>query len=189
MADGGAPNEAALVERARSGDMPAWKQLVETHQELVFRTALLLTGSAEDAEDIAQDTFLRAYRRLNRFHSDQPLRPWLLTIAGRLAKNRRRGLGRYFRFLGRWAAHSAETHSSRADDMESVFGALIDQLSTAGRQVIYLRYFLDLSEAEIAEILGIPNGTVKSRAARALAKLEAVVRAQHPDLIAERVND
>ena len=72
--------EHELVERARAGDAAAYAALVRGHEEIAFRTAYLITGNAADAEDAAQEGFLKAHRALRRFRAGEPVRPWLLTI-------------------------------------------------------------------------------------------------------------
>src|SRR3954468_4586371 len=87
-------DEAELVERARRGDLEAWETLVRTYQGIAFRTAYLLCGSAADAEEAAQDGFVKAHRALGRFRRGAPLKPWLLRIVANEARNRRRAAGR-----------------------------------------------------------------------------------------------
>ena len=77
------------------------RALVRAHQTPVFRLAYLLLGSADEAEDVTQETFIRAYRSLGRFDTSRPLRPWLFKIAANLAHNQRRSMGRYLAALGR----------------------------------------------------------------------------------------
>src|SRR5215203_7057824 len=86
--------ESELVERARAGDAGAYAALVRGHEEIAFRTAYLICGNAADAEDAAQEGFVKAYRALPRFRAGEPLRPWLLTIVANEARNRRRSAGR-----------------------------------------------------------------------------------------------
>jgi RNA polymerase sigma-70 factor (ECF subfamily) len=93
--------EPELIRRAAHGDAAAWEPLVREHQQAVFRLAYLFLGDADDAQDIAQETFLRAWDHLKRFDSTRPLRPWLLSIAANLSRNRRRSAGRYFAALTR----------------------------------------------------------------------------------------
>ena len=76
--------------RAQAGDADAYAALVRAHQDVAFRTALLITQNAADAEEAAQDGFVKAWRALDRFHTGAPLRPWLLTIVANEARNRRR---------------------------------------------------------------------------------------------------
>ena len=78
------------IESARQGDETAWVELVRLHQEAVFRLAYLFLGDPDEAEDAAQETFIRAYRALGRFDTSRPLRPWLLQIVANLTRNRRR---------------------------------------------------------------------------------------------------
>src|SRR3954467_3817343 len=95
--------ETELVERARRGDLRAWETIVRTYQGIAFRTAYVLTGSAADAEEAAQDGFVKAYRALGRFRRGAPLRPWLLEVVGNEARNRRRSAGRRDRLAMRAA--------------------------------------------------------------------------------------
>lgn len=86
--------ESELVERARRGEALAYGELVQRHRDAAFRTAYLLTGSAADAEESAQDGFVKAYRALGSFRAGAPFRPWLLRIVANDARNRRRARGR-----------------------------------------------------------------------------------------------
>ncbi len=172
--------ETDWVRLARQGDAAAWEQIVREHQQPVFRLAYLILGDADEAEDIAQEAFIRAYRSLGGFDADRPLRPWLLRIAANLAYNRQRGVGRYLRALQRLLLNTPGRPSvpQRVEQSEEA-GALWDamrRLRPPDQQVIYLRYYLDCSENESAEALGIPVGTVKSRLHRALARLRAVLQ-------------
>src|SRR5512132_1794245 len=97
-------DEAELVERARHGDLEAWETLVRTYQGIAFRTAYLLAGNAADAEEAAQDGFVKAQRALGRFRRGVALRPWLLRIVANEARNRRRSAGRRERLTLRAAA-------------------------------------------------------------------------------------
>ena len=86
--------EAELVARARRGDRSAYDGLVADNQVLAFRTAYLVLGDAGEAEDAAQEAFVKAYGALHRFREGSPFRPWLLKIVGNAARNRRRSGGR-----------------------------------------------------------------------------------------------
>ena len=88
------PPETALVERARHGDATAFGELVTIHQAAAFRVAYVLTASTAEAEDAAQEAFVKAYLALDRFRAGAPFRPWLLTIVGNEARNRLRARGR-----------------------------------------------------------------------------------------------
>lgn len=183
-------DEAALVRYAANGDGAAWESLVGLHQEAVFRLAYLLLGDPDDAKDIAQDSFLRAWRHLRSFDTTRPLRPWLLSITANLARNRRRSAGRYFAALTRAfreepVSERIEEQSARSFQAHELWKA-VQKLNVLDQQIVYLRYFLDLPVAETAEILKVPAGTVKSRLSRALEKLRAIIRQDFPLLSEER---
>lgn len=188
-------DEAALIGRAVAGDAAAWEPLVITHQEAVFRLAYLILGDSDEAEDIAQETFLRAWDNLGRFDRSRPLRPWLLRIAANLANNRRRSAGRHVAALAR--AWQVEAPSAKVDSVsveessaehlrsEQLWQA-VRRLESGDQQIIYLRYFLDLSVSETAETLQTAEGTVKSRSSRALEHLRTVIEREFPMLGEER---
>jgi RNA polymerase sigma-70 factor, ECF subfamily len=171
-------DETELVERARRGDLRAWETIVRTHQGIAFRTAYVLTASAADAEEAAQDGFVKAYRALGRFRRGAPFRPWLLRIVANEARNRRRSAARRERLSLRAAAEarpgdavpSPEAALLSRESQEQLLGA-VERLSEDHRDAITCRYFLDLSEDETAAALGVRRGTVKSRLSRALDQL------------------
>jgi RNA polymerase sigma-70 factor, ECF subfamily len=184
-------DESTLVRHATHGDASAWEPLVLQHQEAVFRLSYLLLGDPDDAEDVAQETFLRAWKHLERFDPTRPLRPWLLSIASNLASNRRRSAGRYLAALTRAfrsePAPAAGIEEKSAQHMEA--GDLwkaVQTLAVPDQQIIYLRYFLDLSVTETAQALNIPDGTVKSRLSRALEKLRGIIQQDFPVLADRR---
>jgi RNA polymerase sigma factor (sigma-70 family) len=183
-------DESTLVQRAANGDAAAWEPLVLEHQQAVFRLAYLFLGDADDAEDIAQETFLRGWDHLKRFDPTRPLRPWLLRIAANLSRNRRRSAGRYLAALTR---AFREQLKETLPDEKSVQNTEADHLWKAvqhldhpDQQIIYLRYFLDLSVAETAETLQVAEGTVKSRLSRALEKLRNIIDRDFPVLVEGR---
>lgn len=177
------PAEAELVSRARAGDAAAYGVLVTAHQEIAFRTAFLILGDAAEAEDAAQEGFVRAYQALDRFREGSPFRPWLLRIVGNAARNRRRSAGRHQGLQLRAAAEAIPgAHEPSAEavamiqDRRHTLLAAVNALSADDRLVIGARYFLDLPEAEIAAMAGVAPGTVKSRLSRARARLAQVLR-------------
>lgn len=167
-----------LVERARHGDIDAYETLVRRYQEVAFRIAFHLLGDAAEAEDAAQDAFVKAYYALDRFRPGAPLRPWLLRIVANEARNRRKASGRRADLALRAAesrpsgdaAPSPEAAAISEDERRTLLRAVND-LREDDRLVIVCRYFLELSEAETAAALGCPRGTVKSRLSRALGRL------------------
>ena len=170
------------MERARHGDVDAYGELVRRYQGLATRTAYVITGAASDAEDAAQEGLAKAYFALDRFHAGAPFRPWLLRIVANEAINRAKAARRRTTV----DLSVAEGHAS-VDTALSPEGAVLaterrEQVVRALRQVreedrlvIAYRYFFELSEAEMAEALGVARGTVKSRLSRALGRLREVM--------------
>jgi RNA polymerase sigma-70 factor, ECF subfamily len=183
--------EASLIRHAANGDAAAWEPLVLAHQEAVFRLCYLLLGDPDDADDVAQETFLRAWKYLKRFDVARPLRPWLLSIASNLASNRRRSAARYVAALTRAFHHepapSVDVEEKSTQQLEATqLWKAVQTLSLPEQQIVYLRYFLDLSVAETAEVLKVPQGTIKSRLSRALERLRGIIRQDFPVLTEPR---
>ena len=171
--DGGeqAPDDRPV--RARRGDARAYESLVQEHQAIAFRTAYLITGSAADAEEAAQEAFVRAWLALKRFRQGAEFRPWLLAIVANEARNRvrnrrrREGLAeRAARELS-WQPPSEQPVGAGDDRLREALAALPER----DRSVLACRFVLDLGEQETAAVLGVARGTVKSRTARALERL------------------
>ena len=163
----------------RPRDLESYEQLVREHQGIAFRTAYVITGSAADAVEVVQDAFVKAYRARGRFRAGASFRPWILTIVANEARNRRRAAGR----RARLELHLAEERPSGgaapspevallAREERAELLAAVDRLGEEQRAAVACRYFLGLSEAETAAVLGCRPGTVKSRLSRALARLE-----------------
>jgi RNA polymerase sigma-70 factor (ECF subfamily) len=180
-----------LIRRARQDDPAAWERLVRDHEEHVFRLAYLVLRDPAEAEDVAQETFVRAFLALDDFEIGRPLRPWLTRIAVNQARNRRRALGRRLKYL--WQAWNQEPKPPPEEKpMERVVetrwraGRLweaVRGLKQIDQEVIYLRYFLGMSEADMADTLEVAAGTIKSRLHRALRRLRQVVETDFPELI------
>lgn len=176
-----------LIGRARLGDSAAWEGLVQEHQQAVFRLAYLLLGDPDQAEDVAQEAFLRAFRAMDRYDPERPFRPWVLSIAANLARNQRRSAGRFLAAFQRLvreeppATASIEALASQQWEAQSLWQA-VRQLDIDDQEVIYYRFFLDLPVSETAQALGIAEGTVKSRLYRALERLRKVIARHYPAL-------
>lgn len=166
--------DGELVERARDGDVNAFEALVDRHRRVALRVAYAVAG--DDAEDAVQDAFVKAYGALGRFRAGSPFRPWVLRIVANEARNRRRSAGR----RSALALRVAEPDGDRAESPEDAavaseqrlaLAAAVAALDDRDREVISLRWFAELSEAEMAAALGVRPGTVKSRLARAMSRL------------------
>ncbi len=152
------------------------------HQQVAFRVAYVFTGSAAAAEEAAQDAFVKAWRALPRFKQGAPFRPWLLTIVGNEAKNHRRSAVRRMLREQRVAVPDLDERTPADDaitaDQRRRIWLAVDALKEPDRRVVVCRYFLDLSEAETAAVLGIPRGTVKSRLHRAHRQLASSLQSE-----------
>jgi RNA polymerase sigma factor (sigma-70 family) len=176
--EGRPEDDSELFTRAQRGDTAAYEEIVRRYQQIAFRTAYVITGSAAEAQDAAQDGFLKAYRALDRFRRGADPRPWLLRIVANEARNRVRSSGRRHGLEARLvegfrqgdAAPSPEAAAVAAEQRTELLRQ-VNALGEEDRLVIACRYLLELTGEETAATLGIPEGTVKSRLSRALARL------------------
>jgi RNA polymerase sigma factor (sigma-70 family) len=167
-----------LVERVKRGDVDAYETLVQRHQAAAFRTAYLVAGAAGEAEDAAQEGFVKAYYAIDRFRAGSAFGPWLLAIVANEARDRRRSAARRGSLAlklveGRPSGDAAPSPEAAAlaDSEKRRLLEALGKLGVDDRLVIGYRYFLELSEKETAAALGVRRGTVKSRLSRALARL------------------
>jgi RNA polymerase sigma factor (sigma-70 family) len=172
--------EEDLVRRSRAGDHLAFARLIELHQTIAYRVATAIAGSGSEADDIVQDAFIKSYLKLDQFDEGRSFRAWLLAIVANEARNRRRSAGRRAAVTLRIAlsadaqAVDVAADPSRAyeaDELRRRLAAAVGRLPRRDREIVALRYFAELSEAETAQALRCPVGTVKSRLSRALRRL------------------
>lgn len=176
--------DSELFTRAGRGDTAAYEEIVHRYQRLAFRTAYVITGSAPEAEDAAQEGFVKAFRALAGFRAGADPRPWLLRIVANEARNRVRSAHRRHGlelrvaqgFRQGDAAPSPEAAALGAEQRRRLLD-LVNSLPEDDRLVITSRYFLELSGQETAAALGIAEGTVKSRLSRALDRLRVRLEA------------
>jgi RNA polymerase sigma factor (sigma-70 family) len=156
---------------------------VRRYQEPAFRCAYLVLRDADEAADAAQEAFVKAYYALPRFRTGAPFRPWFLRIVVNEARNRQKARHRRLNLaLRAVGSRPSLTHDMPhpeddvllAEQRQALLEA-VNRLREEDRLIIAYRYFLDLSEAEMAEALRRPRGTVKSRLSRALQRLKAVL--------------
>ena len=189
----------ALVRRFNSGDESAFVEIMTRYREKIFAIALSLLRNHADAEEIAQDTFVRAHRGLARFRGDSSLATWLHRIAVNLARNR------YWYFFRRRRhatlsldctlnADSTATladliadevadpaHEAVTSEFAALIAACMEKLEPRHREILTLRNVLHRSYDEIAVTLGISVGTVKSRIARARQNLRTLLAEACPE--------
>jgi len=167
-------NDTVLVLKAQAGDREAFGELVSRYMRRAYYAALGLTGSHDDALDLSQEAFVRAYRARASLDPDRPFYPWLYQIVRRLCFNlqrdrrtRRRRMEEATPWLqdqaGARAAASDPARSAERSELRSRLEVAIDALPEREREVLVLKEFEGLRYREIAELLGIPIGTVMSR--------------------------
>jgi RNA polymerase sigma-70 factor (ECF subfamily) len=191
--------DAVLVRRFNGGDEAAFGEIMSRHQSRVFAAAMGLLHNHADAEEITQDTFVRAHRGFSRFRGDSSVATWLHRIAVNLARNR------YWYFFRRrrhstlsldatmgtegdatfsdllsTAEPDPSQESSRNEFMQAVELAM-EKLESGHRKILLMRTALDKSYEEIAAELGINVGTVKSRIARARDRLRSCLEKECPE--------
>jgi len=174
------PDDAALVAASQKGDQVAFGEIVRRYQRAIHRLAWSLTRNASDADDLAQETFVRAWGAIGRFETGQPLYPWLARIvtnqAFSLFRHRRRRPETSIEPLveaGRqWGVEDDPAEHSARSERDTLLRDCFGQLAEEHQVVLALRAVQDLSYDEIASTLSVPIGTVMSRLSRARAELK-----------------
>jgi RNA polymerase sigma-70 factor (ECF subfamily) len=192
--------DQSLVARFNAGDESAFVEIMNRYQAKISSLTLSLLKNAADAEEITQDTFIRAHRGLGRFRGDSSLATWLYRIAVNLSRNR------YWYFFRRKRQTTCSLERPLGEDSDATFSDLIaadghdplqatvskeftdliarcmEKLEARHREILNMRNILNLSYEEIASSLRINVGTVKSRIARARENLRRLIAQNYPDL-------
>lgn len=171
-----------LVRRAQAGDTDAFGELVERNRKAVFRAAVAALGSTTDADDVAQEAFVMAYRKLASFRGEAAFRTWLLAITWRKALDRRKSVGRWLRLTVipaegetdavSWVEHMPSDRRTQEEDLagaqlQRIIRRLIRTLPRKLRDALLLAGSGDYNYSQIGFILGVPVGTVKWRVSEA----------------------
>lgn len=170
--------DGELAQHARQGDLDAYEALLRCHQQDAQRASFLVLRQREEAEDAVQEAFVRAWDRIDQFDARRDFRPWLLKIVTNEARDRLRARGRRRRLKLR-AIREMDTKKAVPSPERSVVtservGAVIEEINGMDEDdqtIMSYRYFLDLPTAEIADLLDMPHGTVRSRISRARQRL------------------
>ena len=181
--------EAALVAAAKDGDREAFSELVRRYERRIFRLAQNITHSPEDAEDVMQDAFLKAYQHLDNFNGDSRFYTWLvrITVNQALMKLRKRRANHFSldqpvaagdadlvpREIADWAP--SPEHRYAQSELRDILGAALQQLDPAYRIVFWLRDVEELSTEETARVLGLSIPGVKARLSRARLRLRNIL--------------
>lgn len=186
-----APSEDELVEQAQSGNMNAFSELVLRHQKFVYNLALRGLGDANEAEDLAQEAFIRAWRALPRFRRQAKFRTWLYRIVVNLCYNRLPQLRQELAAvqadedddgqLDAWPQASADSNDPlgqvEAGERRNFLHHQMALLPDSQRMLLLLRYQDDFSYEEIAQVMEMPLGTVKTGLFRAKGALRQALGA------------
>ena len=165
-------NETQLIAQVIAGDRLAGRALYDMHASRVYSLAYRLSGDAEKAREVTQDTFIRAFSRLPQFRGDAALATWLHRIVVSIVSNARRTEIRFAREVALEEAHSIEVTAREADpDLKECIARAVEKLSEAYRTTLIMHDIEGYTHAEIAGILGVPEGTCKSRLSAARAQL------------------
>ena len=173
--------ETVRLRESQQGSAEAFGRIVRSYQRAVHRVAYALTRNAGDADDVTQDTFLRAWQAIGRFRVGEPLYPWLARIAMNTAfslmrRRKRRpevALEPMIEAGVQWAGGGDPVDEAAASERDERLARAYGTLSEEHRAVLALRVVEDLSYDEIARALGVPVGTVMSRLSRARAELKS----------------
>ena len=179
-------DEKHILARARRGELPAFEELVRRHEKRVYAVALRSSGSPEDAEDITQEVFLRAWRSIEEFRGDSGFSTWLFRITMNLCVDHARHKNAQPQtqplVVGEEDAERpipdpAPTPEEHLENSElgRELAAALDEVSEEHRRIVLLRDVSGLSYTEIAEVLEISEGTVKSRLSRARIALRTIL--------------
>ena len=173
------------VEQSRNGDHAAFGELIRAHQDLIHSLTYRMTGSVADCQDLAQETFIRAYRQLDSFNGSSKFSSWLYRIAVNACLDWRRGENRRSKLLSSWG-EMARTDSSGAEpgegheDLSCDVQCALMKLPDKQRAAIILTVYGGHNHAEAAKILGCSETTVSWRIFSARRKLRRILGAQNP---------
>lgn len=186
-------NEQELLAAAAQGDRKAFGQLVRLYQRRAYAAAYSLVGNRDDALELSQDSFVKAFKAMKRFDLSMPFYPWLHRIIRNtslnyLKKKKRRGESSLDHMMesGFDATDTACTPIDNASRMEVLAGIrrAMEQLTPEQQEILRLRHFMELSYSEIASSLNIPQGTVMSRLHGARKKLRSVMESLNQEAAA-----
>jgi RNA polymerase sigma-70 factor (ECF subfamily) len=172
--------ELELIQQALQGDIDAWGEIVRRYKDAVFGVALGIVGNAPDAEDAAQDAFIRAYENLRRYDLERKFSTWIFTITANICKNKLRR-ERFFRPLknpARILGGEDPADQVARDERQALVQEALRSLDERYREPLVLYYYGELEYKEIAEALGMPEGTVKTRIHRAKFALKEWLEAR-----------
>jgi RNA polymerase sigma-70 factor (ECF subfamily) len=180
---------ASLVQRTLGGDAAAFEQLIARHERRVFSLAMKLLGSTDDAQDAAQEVFLRVFKYIHRFDTHKPIEPWLMqmtvNVCRNIGRNRQRRWNTFPETVDAQmavACESRDPHAGLAEEQQrQMVWKALETLPHKERLAVVLRDIDGLSTAEVARILGSTETTVRSQVSRARVRMKEAIDAMTGD--------
>jgi len=176
----------ALIERCLEGDQQAWEQIVRQHWRKVFNVAYKFTGKHDEAEDLTQDIFVKIFRSLHTFDRRANFQTWLISVSRNLCIDHYRSVRKERETISRDIDSREMATATRAepgplagierDDQRALLRLALNQLAPTLRSAVLLRDIREMSYQEIAVLLALPEGTVKSRINRGRTELARQIR-------------
>jgi RNA polymerase sigma-70 factor (ECF subfamily) len=169
--------ELELLRHSLAGDLEAWGEMVRRYKQAVFGIAMGILGNVADAEDATQDAFIRAYENLRRFDLSRRFSTWIFTIVSNICKNqlRRERLRERIPEASQVAGGADPAEEAVREERGGLIKEALGQLGFKYRAPLVLRYYGELDYKEIAQILSLPQGTVKTRLHRGKAELRRIL--------------
>jgi len=185
--------DAVLVARCKGNDLTAFDEIVERYQHKIYGYVKRLVGNETDAEDITQEVFLKALNSLHRFREESSLQTWLFRIATNLCRDAHRRRQREKGWLSLWRQTDEQSETEEGsivdppddrfnpeklllrEELGAILSEAMEQLPLAMREVLILHDVEQMPYEEIAQALGVPLGTVKSRLFHARARLRELL--------------
>lgn len=175
----GLEDESKLIQQSLAGDPEAYAALVAQHQKLIRAMTFRMTGSLDDAEELAQDAFVRGYQQLGSFGGGAKFSSWLCKIAINLSLDRRRREKRRHEIHSQWAAETISENNPGdgfPDELSRRVQAALNQLAAKQRAAIVLTVYENQSHAEAAKVLGCTEATISWRVFAARQKLKRLLK-------------
>jgi len=175
-------DEVSLLRASLEGETEAWGEMISRYKDAVFGLCLGFLRNRADAEDITHDAFIRAYVNLRRYNLEKRFSTWMFTIAANLCRNRLRYRRNHpvAELPAQIRGGEDPAHVAAADDRHAAVRGALNRLPYGYRAPLVLRYYNDLPYRDIAEILAIPEGTVKTRIHRGKAMLKQQMEERDP---------
>lgn len=172
-------NEPAIISRILAGDKEAYTVLIDTYKKPVFNLAYRLTGNYHEAEDLAQDTFVKAYAKLKYFNPQKSFFTWMYSLSLNIIRNhlKKKKRAKFLEIDNNSAAESSSPERSMIELQEiELLQRCFNRLPVDVREIIALKYYQGLSFESIADIYGISLSAAKMRVYRGLEKLKALMK-------------